>query len=149
MHAFATGVAAVMVHVADVATGSAWYEKVFAGARRLRIEESGVEVLVIGDLQLEIVPADDKVSCGPCGTVVYWNVADFDAALEHLQNAGATLYRGPLAAGPPQGGSAPSGGSERSERGGTIEIENGMRMCQVRDPWGNCIGVRGTRAAPA
>ncbi|MDY0831642.1 MULTISPECIES: VOC family protein [unclassified Pseudomonas] len=31
---------------------------------------------------------------------------------------GATLYRGPM------------------------KIEGGEWMCQVRDPWGNCIGLR-------
>ena len=35
-----------------------------------------------------------------------------------LEAAGARLYRGPLA------------------------IEGGQWMAQVRDPWGNCIGLR-------
>lgn len=26
---------------------------------------------------------------------------------------------------------------------GPIGIEAGQRMCQVRDPWDNCIGLRG------
>ena len=40
-------------------------------------------------------------------------------ALRHFEGLGAIRYRGPMA------------------------IEDGQRMCQVRDPWGNCIGLRG------
>ena len=72
-----TGMAAVMVHVADVAAGS----------------------------------------------VVYWRVDNFDAALAHALSQGGTLYRGPM------------------------RIEAGLAMCQVRDPWGNCVGLRGPAAA--
>lgn len=60
---------------------------------------------------------------GPFGSVVYWAVDDFNAALAHVEKLGATLYRGPLA------------------------IQDGLAMCQVRDPWGNCIGLRGPRPA--
>jgi predicted enzyme related to lactoylglutathione lyase len=65
------------------------------------------------------VQADSQVPSGAAGSVVYWRVPDFDAALTHLRACGATLYRGPR------------------------EIEDGQWMCQVRDPWGNCIGLRG------
>ncbi|WP_230853194.1 VOC family protein [Pseudomonas fluorescens] len=29
--------------------------------------------------------------------------------------------------------------------GVALEIEGGDRICQVRDPWGNCIGLRQMR----
>ena len=61
-------------------------------------------------MRIEIVKADEKVSAGPSGTVVYWQV----------ENLAAKLYRGPM------------------------NIENGEAMCQVQDPWGSCIGLRGT-----
>jgi hypothetical protein len=77
------------------------------------------ECLELEGIQLEIVPADEKVASGAAGSVVYWNVANFDVALSHFQSIGATPYRCPG------------------------EIEDGMRMCQVRDPWSNCIGLRG------
>jgi predicted enzyme related to lactoylglutathione lyase len=110
-------VAAVMVHVADVREGLSWYQQAFPKAARKPVGD--FELLVAGDVQIEIVWADEKVASGPAGTVVYWRVKDFDRVLEHLQRVGAVLYRGPLA------------------------IEGGLRMCQVRDPWGNCIGLRG------
>jgi hypothetical protein len=94
------------------------------GARRRRLDEPwNFEYLDIDGVMLEIVPADSKVRNDAAGSVVYWRVADFQAALEHLLAAGATLYRGP------------------------IDIDAGQRMAQVRDPWGNCIGIRGLGVA--
>jgi predicted enzyme related to lactoylglutathione lyase len=119
MHSYP--IAAVLIHVPDCQAGLDWYQAVFLNARRVRIESEDFELLELDGVQLEIVPSDEKVSSGAAGTVVYWRVADLNAALEHFKGLGASLYRGP------------------------IEIENGLSMCQVRDPWGNCIGLRGPR----
>lgn len=111
---------AVLVHVPDVPAGLAWYGRALAGARRMCGGAPAPRAcLDLGGVMLELVPADEKFSHGTAGSVVYWHAPDFDAALGHLLDAGATLYRGP------------------------IDIEAGQRMCQVRDPWGNCIGLRG------
>jgi predicted enzyme related to lactoylglutathione lyase len=111
---------AVLVHVPEVARALDWYERALPGARRRHISEpSPLDYLEIGGVMLEIVPADEKVAAAPAGSVVYWHTPDFDASLSHLLDVGATLYRGPG------------------------DIEDGQRMCQVRDPWGNCIGLRG------
>ena len=112
-------IAAVMIHVSDIQAGLAWYGRAFPMAVRERIDALAFEYLAIGPVMLELVPADEKVASGAAGSVIYWRVADFDGALQHFERAGATLYRGPMA------------------------IEGGQRMCQVRDPWGNCIGLRG------
>lgn len=112
-------IAAVLVHVSDVEAGLAWYQQAFPAAVRSRIGTDNFEVLSVGNVQVEIVPSDEKVSSGACGSVVYWSVADFESALQHMQSVGAKLYRGPM------------------------KIEDGLSMCQVRDPWGNCIGLRG------
>lgn len=112
-------IAAVMIHTPAPAAALAWYEKAFPAARRVSLEASGFTFLQIGELRIEFVPADAKVSAGPSGTVVYWEVEDFEISLRELQALGARLYRGPMA------------------------IENGQVMCQVQDPWGNCIGIRG------
>jgi predicted enzyme related to lactoylglutathione lyase len=119
-------VAAVLVHVGDIDAGLEWYERALVGARRGVIAEAdNFEYLELGGVRIELVPADAKVPSGAAGTVVYWRVQDFESALKHLQSCGATLYRGPL------------------------EIEGGQKMCQVRDPWGNCIGLRGSSAGGA
>jgi len=112
-------VSAIMVHVTNVHDALAWYHRAFPGAVRRRLGIPEFEILFVGDVQLEFVPADTKVSSGPCGTVVYWQVPSFEETLEHFQSLGARLYRGPM------------------------QIEGGQLMCQVQDPWGNCIGLRG------
>lgn len=112
-------IAAVMVHVGDVEQGLAWYTEAFPSAVRSVVPESDFVYLRIGDVQLEIVAADEKVSSGSAGSVVYWRVVELSGDLRRLLDLGATLYRGPL------------------------QIEAGQGMCQVRDPWGNCIGLRG------
>ena len=112
-------VAAVMVHVPSVSEGLAWYERAFPSAKRAFVSNPDFEFLSLGDIRIEVVAADDKVATGAAGSVVYWLVHDFEATLTHLLQLGAVIYRGPL------------------------NIEGGQRMCQVRDPWGNCLGLRG------
>ena len=112
---------AVLVHVPDVAEALSWYERALPGAVRRSLDlPIAFDYLDVGGIMLEIVPADAKVGSAAAGSVVYWNSPDFEASLTRLLCCGATLYRGPLA------------------------VEDGRRMCQVRDPWGNCIGLRGT-----
>lgn len=50
---------------------------------------------------------------------MYWQVASFDAAVEHLTELGAKLYRGPML------------------------IDGNNRMCQLEDPFGNLMGLKG------
>ena len=118
-------IAAVLVHVSDVEAGLAWYQRAFPTAVRSTVESTDFEYLAIDGVQLELVPSDEKVSSGACGSVVYWRVTNFEVALQRFQSIGATLYRGPM------------------------QIEGGQRMCQVRDPWGNCIGLRGASTPEA
>ncbi|MBD0413492.1 VOC family protein [Oryzicola mucosus] len=112
-------VCAILVHVSDVTAALIWYRQAFPDAVLEVSQPSGFEFLRVGSIQLEIVPADEKVASGAAGSVVYWAVKDFQRALDHLIHAGGVLYRGPL------------------------EIDGELWMCQVRDPWGNCIGLRG------
>jgi predicted enzyme related to lactoylglutathione lyase len=93
----------------------------FPEARVETSQPSGFRYLAIGGLQLELVQADEKVPSGAAGSVVYWAVEDFDRALTHFQLVGAKLYRGPM------------------------EIDAAEWMAQLRDPWGNCFGIRGRK----
>jgi predicted enzyme related to lactoylglutathione lyase len=111
---------ALLIHVSSPAEALAWYKRAFPKAEEVQ-SIPGLHALRVGEVQLEFVPSDAKVTSGAAGTVAYWSVPDFDAALSALLSVGASLYRGPLS------------------------IEDGLAMCQVRDPWGNCIGIRGTR----
>jgi predicted enzyme related to lactoylglutathione lyase len=49
-------------------------------------------------------------------------VADLEGQIARLRELGAVLYRGPL------------------------DLAGGDRICQMRDPWGNCIGLRQSAA---
>lgn len=115
----ASPISAVLIHVTDVPAALRWYQAAFPDAVPRHLADFDFTFLQIGPVSLEIVPADDKVGSGPAGTIIYWAVEDFDVSLAHFLSLGATLYRGPLA------------------------IQDGLRMAQVSDPWGNCIGLRG------
>ncbi|MFM2663521.1 VOC family protein [Vibrio mediterranei] len=110
---------AILVHVPDVAKGLEWYKKAFPEAVPIYHPDFHFTALDLNGLSLEIVQADEKVGAGKCGTVVYWSVGDFSKAIARFEELGACLYRGPM------------------------EIEGGLSMCQVEDPFGNLIGLRG------
>jgi predicted enzyme related to lactoylglutathione lyase len=112
-------ITAVMIHVQSVDEAMVWYERAFPEALQSSIAEEEFEFLLVGQVKLEFVLADQKVSSGPSGSVVYWQFPEFEEALVRFQAAGAKLYRGPM------------------------PIEGGQLMCQVQDPWSNCIGLRG------
>jgi predicted enzyme related to lactoylglutathione lyase len=115
-------IAAVMIHVADVELALRWYQRALPEAERVSIGSPAFECLSLHGVLIEIVPQDEKVGAGAFGSVVYWRVDDFDAALLRVRSLGGTLYRGPL------------------------RIGDSQCMCQVQDPWGNCIGLRGPSA---
>ncbi|CDG17070.1 Var1 [Xenorhabdus doucetiae] len=111
--------ATLLIPVPDVEAGLAWYKRAFPAARVVYVAEFDFTVLEIGDFSLDIVQADKKVNSGQQGTVLYWSVPSLYAAIQHFQTLGASLYRGP------------------------IKIDNGLGMCQVKDPFGNLIGLKG------
>jgi uncharacterized protein len=115
------GIAAVMIHVPDWKEGLDWYQKAFPRAARIRLPEFDFECLELNGVRIEVVNADEKVGTGAFGIAVDWEVESFDEALEHLIELGATLYRGPAT------------------------IENGRRMCKLKDPFGNLLGLRGQK----
>ncbi|QUJ66241.1 glyoxalase/bleomycin resistance/dioxygenase family protein [Photobacterium sp. GJ3] len=110
---------AVLVHVSDVAKGLEWYQKAFPEAVPIYHQDFDFTVLDLNGFSIELVQADEKVGSGKHGTVIYWSVDDLSATLAHFESLGAHLYRGPM------------------------QIENGLSMCQLEDPFGNLIGLRG------
>jgi predicted enzyme related to lactoylglutathione lyase len=111
-------ITAIMIHVPDPQAALAWYGTAFPAARPADLDK--VEALQLGELLIEFVPADEKVSAGCAGSVIYWRCNDLEKTRDTFITLGARLYRGPM------------------------DIENGQRMCQVLDPWGNIIGLRGS-----
>jgi uncharacterized glyoxalase superfamily protein PhnB len=113
------GVSAVMIHVAEWKEGLAWYQKAFPEAKKFTLPEFNFEGLELNGIKIEVVNADEKVGVGTFGLAVDWEVESFDEAFKHLTDLGAVLYRGPMS------------------------IENGWRMCKLKDPFGNLLGLRG------
>ena len=111
-------IAAVMIYVPDWEDGFAWYQLAFPNAEVKEVKSKKWKYLVIDGVNLELVNCDETVPSGIAGTVVYWGTNDFDKRLEYLISIGASLFRGPM------------------------EIEGNVRICQVKDPFGNAFGVR-------
>lgn len=111
---------AVMMHSADPDAARAWYQRLWPDACPVHLTEPQVfDLLLHEGVQLEFVPADAKVASGKAGSVVYWPVEDFDAVRARAESLGAVIYRGPMA------------------------IDDGRRMAQFVDPFGNLFGLRG------
>jgi predicted enzyme related to lactoylglutathione lyase len=111
-------VAAIMIHAPDWQVGIDWYERAFPDASRHQVAGDDFEYLVVDGVALEVVRSDSKVSSGAAGTVAYWYTDNLESRIEFLIALGATLFRGPM------------------------DIGNGQSMCQVKDPFGNPIGIR-------
>ena len=110
---------AVLIHVPDVELGLSWYEKAFPDAVSEYFGDSKFAALLLDGFTIEIVPSDAKVGSGKYGTVLYWSTDNFTKSVKHFEELGAKMYRGPM------------------------QIEGGMSMCQLEDPFGNLIGLRG------
>lgn len=110
---------AVMIHVPDPKEGLRWYQKAFPEAKLVHLPDFNFDLLDLNGIKIEVVQADEKVGAGTFGLAVDWEVESFDQAFKHLTALGATLYRGPM------------------------KIEAGFRMCKLKDPFGNLLGLRG------
>ncbi|EAR08895.1 VOC family protein [Reinekea blandensis] len=106
-----------LIHVGDVSNGLDWYRKAFPMAIVKNIDD--FTFLEVNGFALEIVPADEKVGSGKYGSVTYWEVVSLEHEIERFKELGSVVYRGPM------------------------KIESDLWMCQVTDPFGNLIGLRG------
>jgi predicted enzyme related to lactoylglutathione lyase len=118
------GIVELMYFVPDRHQAAEWYARLFEA--EITYLESMPEAFFIqaGPHEIWFHTADAKVAAGTAGQVAYWEVADFDAALTRAQALGGELYRGPL---------------YRPDE---------LYMCQVKDPFGNLIGLVGPGASP-
>ena len=62
-----------------------WHQRAFPGSTRATAAGLDFEHLQVdgapGSMRIEIVKADEKVSSGPSGTVVYWRVENITSLL--------------------------------------------------------------------
>lgn len=107
----------VRLHIHDVRKAADWYSEAF-GLKVTRCTDD-FALLQKGSSILERARADAKnpVSCG--GTVSYWTVPSISESCDRLSAAGAAMFRRPL------------------------EIpEEGLVICQMKDPFGGVFGLR-------
>jgi predicted enzyme related to lactoylglutathione lyase len=109
------GIRSVMAFVADPAAAARiWRQALGAPAN------DDPQLVELGELELFFHLADERNPQG--GTVVYFDVDDFDAARDELIAAGCAPHRGPLG------------------------IPGGRGICQLRDPFGTIWGLDGLDA---
>lgn len=116
-------VAEIIYFVGDRHAAAEWYSKLF-GVEVTYLDNPDRFFIRVGPQDIWFHQTDSKGPSGVAGHVAYWNVTDFDLALNWAIHLGAELYRGPL------------------------DREDGTYMCQVKDLDGNVIGLIGPRSSP-
>ena len=108
------GVAEVVYFVDHPAEAAGWYARLL----RVAVKISPPRVS-LGGVELTFHAADEESPGGPAGQVAYFFVQDFAAACARLEEAGASVYRGPL------------------------QRPDDKTMVQYRDPFANVVGILG------
>jgi predicted enzyme related to lactoylglutathione lyase len=109
----------VFVFVDDLDRATAWYAEGL-GRQPVTTREQ-LATFEIGDgalARLTVHRSDEYSDAGPRGTVAYWDVDDVNALVTDWTAHGAVAHRGPKT------------------------VFSGERLCQLRDPFGNRIGLR-------
>lgn len=116
------GIQAVFYFVPDVKAAAEWYSQLLDQPVKHYFESEGKirgALIQVGEVELFLHLADDKMQPGRAGQVAYWRVDEIEDAIERAQQYGARLYRGP------------------------IRIENNQAICQMWDQFGNLFGMQG------
>ena len=108
----------IMFIVDEPSVALGWYAKLFAVEKKT-LPEFAFEYLDIGGFVVEFLQSDERSQPGIRGQVGYWSVPQFDRFVGRALQMGASIYRGP------------------------IDIDQGRKMAQLCDPFGNLLGVRG------
>ena len=108
----------IMFVVDEPEMARGWYARLFAVEIKT-LSEFAFEYLEIGGFVVEFLQSDERSQPGIRGQVGYWSVPHFDRFVGRALQMGASVYRGP------------------------IDIEQGRKMAQLSDPFGNLLGVRG------
>ena len=116
------GISEIMYFVPNRLEAAHWYAKLF-GTNIIFLDNPDYFFLRVGGQEVWFHVADKKTPNGAAGQVAYWQVLDFESVMLYAQELGAELYRGPL------------------------DRKDGTFMCQVKDPYGNLIGIFGPKPA--
>jgi predicted enzyme related to lactoylglutathione lyase len=82
-------VSEVMYFVSDRRAAAAWYSNLF-GIKITWLENPEHFSIRVGNQDVWFHQSDSKVPSGAAGQVAYWQVADFDAAIDRATQLGAT-----------------------------------------------------------
>lgn len=110
------GVSGVTFFVRDVREATWWIQDL-TGVDPVLTSDNFSEFR-IGNAELVLHIADEKIGLGASGSVAYWDVRDLETAIVDFLSLGGCLYRDPKS-GP-----------------------DGSRVCQVTDIFGNVWGLR-------
>ena len=108
----------IYLFVEKIKESSHWYSKVLK--MPLEIDDDNFALIRIGECELCFHLADSKSPCTTGGSVGYWRVENLIEAAERFKVEGGIVYRGPI-----------------KIPGTTVGI------CQIKDPFGNAIGLQG------
>jgi predicted enzyme related to lactoylglutathione lyase len=107
----------VFYFVDDLPAATDWYRELLG---RDPVEtRPQLAMFAIGPARLTLHVGDEyNATVDARGTVAYWDVSDVDATVAECVGRGAVAHRGP------------------------VTIFTGERLCQLRDPFGNLLGIR-------
>ena len=108
------GLRTAIYHAPDLAKAKAWYSKILG--IEAYFDQPFYVGFNVGGYELGLDP-DPSASAGSGGVVVYWCVADANAALKRLLSLGAT------------------------ERTNVQDVGDGIRIATILDPFGNAFGI--------
>src|SRR5215813_5721558 len=108
------GLRTAIYHAPDLAKGKAWYSKILG--IEPYFDQPFYVGFNVGGYELGLDP-DRSAFIGAGGVVVYWGVADANAALKRLLSLGA------------------------AQRTNVQDVDEGIRVATVLDPFGNVFGL--------
>jgi predicted enzyme related to lactoylglutathione lyase len=109
------GLRTVLYHAPDLDKAKAWYSQVLGISPYF--DQPFYVGFSVGGYELGLDPDASTTPGGSGGVIVYWGVADAQAALARLLSLGAT------------------------ERSSIQDVGDGIRVATVLDPFGNIFGI--------
>jgi predicted enzyme related to lactoylglutathione lyase len=106
------GLRTVIYHVPDLANAKTWYSRVLE--HEPYFDQPFYVGYSVGGFELGLIPDGHS---GPGGAVAYWGVQNADAAIQRLEELGATI------------------------RDAVQDVGEGIRVATVNDPFGNVLGI--------
>lgn len=115
------GIKAVFLFVDNPIESAKWHSQLLS--LPIEIEQENFCLINNNGTELCFHLTDQKSPLSTGGSVSYWNIENFDAVLNKAKDLDGVVYRGPL----------------------KIEEEENRWIAQIKDPYGNIIGIDGPK----